>query len=331
MRNKWYLLAASLLCGCAQLPDTTHVSNFGNAVQNGALALNTVADENVKLALISDQADETLAYISGYAKFAVLDRPKNVINPREFDFRRVQLKALAEYGAALKNAADGKKTDALKDAAVKLATAVGTVASDAVPGSAVVITPVATIIGKGVGASITSNYAKNIYAIVHNTDPYVQVVVVQLKRDFKTINNNTSRLLDSYEKDQKSILLVLRQRTITDDKKDGADDKKVVIDIPKQPIADPRADAPEPSGHDKYVWRDGDNRAPMYHAMMEANQAVVAERAAVEAASRASGVLDEIAKAHHVLATEGKDAKLEMNDILSHVDDLTALIAAAKK
>lgn len=304
MRYIWIVFIAVTIAGCSTLPDADKITSFGSAVEQSGQSLETIAAENLRVALLSDQEKEAVRYVSG-DDYKVLSRPAFRIAEREFAFRRTQLKALSGYGAALKQAADPKKIQDIKDASSKLASAVGTFAGTVAPGGAAIVTPVLSAAGKGAGMAISDRYARQVNALIVETDPYVQAAVKNLKIDFHTINENSRRRLDAYEKNVWRALSETRSKEVEVTGPSGEKETKLAV-------------------------RDPDHLAPLYAQFIDANKRIVDATNAFEAAQKAEGALDKIAAAHSALREGAATAAPSIEDLLAFSDDLAAIASATK-
>lgn len=304
MRYFLVIFLAGVVTGCSTLPDSAKITSFGSAVEQSGQSLETIAAENLRVALLSDQEKEAVNYVTG-VEYKVLSRPAYRIAEREFTFRRSQLKALAGYGAALKDAADPKKLQDIKDASSKLASAVGGIVVTLAPGGAAIVTPVLNAAGKGAGIVINNRYARQINGLIAETDPYVQAAVKNLKTDFHTINENSRRRLDAYEKNTWLALSEVRSKPVEVTAPDGA--KKTELQV-----------------------RDPEHLTPLYAQFIEANKRIVEATTALEAAQKAEGALDKIAAAHSALKEGTATADPSIEDLISFSDDLAALASATK-
>lgn len=304
MRYLCVVLLLGILTGCSTLPDADKITSFGSAVEQSGQSLETIASENIRIALLSDQEKEAVKYIKGESKYDVLSKPVYRIAEREFAFRRTQLKALANYGAALKQASDPKKLQEIEDASSKLATAVGGFVGMITP-AATVAAPIINAAGKGASMAITNRYARRINAVIAETDPYVQTAVKNLKSDFATINKNSQRRLDAYQKNTWDALSEMRSKEVETQSADG----QVKTELQA---------------------RDPDHLAPLYSEFTAANQRIIEATVAVEAAEKAEATLDKIAAAHSALKEDTATSAPSIDDLLSFSDNLTALVSAAK-
>ncbi|MBY2967487.1 hypothetical protein E0H64_13975 [Rhizobium leguminosarum bv. viciae] len=303
MRYILVFILAGFVAGCSTLPGADKITGFGSAVEQSSQSLEIIAAENLRIALLSEQEEEAVNYVRG-DDYKVLSTPQYRIAEREFKFRRTQLKALAGYGAALKEASDPKKIQDIKDASTKLASAVGGIAALA-PGGAAVVTPVINAAGKAAGIAITDRYARKVNGIIVDTDPYVQAVVRNLKEDFRTINHNSERRFDAYQKKIWLALSETRSKEVEVTSADGKTETRLEV-------------------------RDPDHPAPLYAQFIGSNERVVGATTALEGSKSAEGVLDRIAAAHSALKNGTATAKPSIDDLLTFSDDLTALATAAK-
>jgi hypothetical protein len=303
MRYILVFILAGFVAGCSTLPDADKITSFGSAVEQSSQSLGTVAAENLRVALLSEQEEEAVNYVRG-DDYKVLSAPQYRIAEREFKFRRTQLKALAGYGAALKDAADPKKLQDIKDASAKLASAVGGIAALA-PGGAAIVTPVVSAAGKAAGIAIADRYARRVNSVIADTDPYIQIVVRNLKEDFRTINHNSERRFDAYQKKIWLALSETRSKEVEVTSADGKTETQLEL-------------------------RDPDHPAPLYAQFIGSNARVVEATTALEGAKNAEGVLDRIAAAHSALKDGTATTKPSVDDLLAFSDDLSALAAAAK-
>ncbi|UTS87703.1 hypothetical protein [Rhizobium anhuiense] len=304
MRSLSAILILCILAGCSSLPDADNITGFGSAVEQSSQSLETIAAENIRVALLSDQEKEAVKYIRGAPDYNVISRPVYRIAESEFAFRRTQLRALASYGAALKQAADPKKLQEIEAASSKLAAAVGGFVGTFAP-AATVATPIINAAGKGASMAISNRYAHRINTLIVETDPYVQAAVRNLKSDFKTINTNSRRRLDAYQKNSWAALSEVRSKQVETKSPDG----QVTAALQS---------------------RDPDHLAPLYSQFIDANQRIVEATVAVEAAEKAEEALDKIAAAHSALKENTATSAPSIEDLLSFSDNLTALVSAAK-
>ncbi|PZM07954.1 hypothetical protein [Rhizobium tubonense] len=320
-----FAVGVILLASCAREPDTAHIAEFGSAVDASSKALNDIADENRKVALLAEREDQAGAFIRN-TNFNFVPKPTTVISEHNIDLRRQELLALADYGAALKNATDTAKLDKLQAAAGKLVTSTASLVALAVPVAAPIAAPLASIAGKGIGTGIRNGYVEKINAVVSRTDPALQAAVIYLKRDFQIINRNTATALVHYEDASKLNLVLMLQ------KKEPA---------PAAPVTEgestnaSKVSASGPSDENKakprIMIRDPDHLASLYEAFLKKNDDVSEANTAVEASAASVSVLDKIAKAHHALAEQSATAKVKVEDLLSISSDLTALLKALEK
>jgi hypothetical protein len=98
-------LCVSLLAGCSTLPSAEKVDAFGGATAASSTLLQNAAVANRTLALRIGEEDQAARYIRG-GVFSLSDKPDAMLDPENFKPRLEALRALEDYGKALKLAAD---------------------------------------------------------------------------------------------------------------------------------------------------------------------------------------------------------------------------------
>ncbi|MDR6903866.1 hypothetical protein [Rhizobium miluonense] len=242
-------------------------------------------------------------YIKG-ADFNLLEEPESSINKKEIVFRQKKIKVLADYGSALKAAADDGNIQKLQDASSALAEAVANLGMAVGPGAGPILSPVAKAAGKGVGLALSDHYARRVNQIIRDTDPFVQIVVRSLKQDVAIISGSSETALIEYKLNQKTALATIRGNF-------SPNGSNTSTTVPT---------SSEVAG-----------RAQLHEQFLESAASVDAAHAAFAATAEYDNVLDQIAKTHHALAEQSGKANFDVDTLVALTGNLSDLVQAAKK
>ncbi|NTG64705.1 hypothetical protein [Rhizobium rhizogenes] len=292
-----------LLSSCTSLPNSKQLADFGSAVDSGVSSLSAIAAENKTISLAAERELQAVNYITG-ADFKLLEEPESSINMKEIVFRQKKIKVLADYGSALKAAADDGNIQKLQDASSALAEAVANLGTAVAPGAGAILSPVAKAAGKGVGLALSDRYARRVNQIIRDTDPSVQIVVRSLKQDVAIISGSSEIALIEYKLNQKTALATIR----------GNSSANGSTTSPPVPTSFEVA-----------------GRAQLHEQFLESAASVDAANAAFAATAEYDNVLDQIAKTHHALAEQSGKAKFDVDTLVALTGNLSDLVQAAKK
>lgn len=292
-----------LLSSCTSLPNSKQLTEFGSAVDSGVSSLNAIAAQNRNISLAAERELQSVNYITG-ADFKLPEEPESSVDAKEIAFRQKKIKVLADYGAALKAAADSGNIQKLQDASAALAEAVAILGTAVAPGAGAILSPVAKAAGKGVGLALSDRYSRRVNQIIRDTDPQVQMVVRSLKQDVAIINGSSKIALIEYKLNQKTALATMRGNS------------------PAHGSATSTTAATSPQIAD---------RAQLHERFLESAASIDAANAAFAATAQYDNVLDQIAKAHHALAEQSDSANFDVDTLVSLTGNLSDLVQAAKK
>jgi hypothetical protein len=203
-------LCVSLLAGCSTLPSAEKVDAFGGATAASSTLLQNAAVANRTLALRIGEEDQAARYIRG-GVFSLSDKPDAMLDPENFKPRLEALRALEDYGKALKLAADQGVIDQLEQASVNLGTAAGGLVAAGSPAAAPVVGPALRLVSRGVGFLLGNAYAGEIQAVIVARDPDVRALVAALKTDLADISDVLTEQAYDLEAQRKVNLMLIRQ------------------------------------------------------------------------------------------------------------------------
>ncbi len=184
------LIFACALASCSQLPSQPKIKAFADATSSAADVLKASIDLNGDLAQHSGEDIATEKYLGSkpyeFPPKDTLSLPQEALKPR-----LELIAAIGNYAQSLAKAADPGTIQDLQASATALASTLG---QDIAPliGSAAVplISPVAKLIGFGVGLTVASNEAVEIREVMRRTHPILIQAADELKNSVAVILRN---------------------------------------------------------------------------------------------------------------------------------------------
>jgi hypothetical protein len=207
------LMATAALVGCAQLPSPSKVKAFSQATSAASDVIKTGIDVNSDLALHEGEDIAARKFLLG-SPYDLPPAGTLKLDERATKPRIELIAAIGKYAQSLGAAADGTSIQDLQASATALATTVG---QDIAPllGTAAVplVSPLAKIVGLGVGASVASSEAAEIRVIMERTHPILVSATDELKVSLAVILRNDKRHLRNWQTQKRSLLDQLQRQS----------------------------------------------------------------------------------------------------------------------
>jgi hypothetical protein len=223
------LLAAIALAGCATLPQTERVGEFGKATNSAMSFAKDTVTANQTIAMRVN--DEALAqqYLAGLEcplkqdgskdgaclNFSLSAKLQHVLSKDRSGLRLRALTALADYGEALAEAANKGQIEKLQNAAVKLGDAASAIAG-AVPMVSPIAVPAIKITARGFGFLLGNVYAAEILDVIRINNDNVAKLAGLLATDFAEIADLLDHQARTYDKARKATLSTIRDGNTVD-------------------------------------------------------------------------------------------------------------------
>jgi hypothetical protein len=224
------LLAGCLvLCSCAGLPEAEKASQLGEAIGTSGKVLREAVAANRTNAIRIGEEKQVSALLlakdvsAGAApdseavrqarlakqSFTLRDAPQAYVEGLRDSAQIQAVKALEEYGDALKEAITGGTIEKLEQASAKLGDAVGTIVGAASPIAAPIAGPALKTGARLAGALMGSVYANEIQAIITARDDDVQLITKLLKADMARIAKLLAYQAKDFEIRRKANLILV--------------------------------------------------------------------------------------------------------------------------
>ena len=203
-------LILSGMTACGTLPNQSALSDFGKATVQSNETFSTAisATRTLGVALNSDQ--NAVSFLEG-GEYNVLPKQEVSLDPEAINLLRALLDSISKYAESITLAADQGNIQALEQSAANLAGAVGATASIAAPGSAAIITPSASIVGRLFGRALADNYISEVRTIMRDTHPTVVAASNHIKVELPKFSDQLKAECDKLPKNREDLLEAIKQ------------------------------------------------------------------------------------------------------------------------